>query len=57
MLKLCRNVALVFAFLPVISFAQTASTPTAVSAPTTHILAIGHVPSPLTPEQRKTILP
>ncbi len=54
MLKLCRNVILAFAFAPVLSFAQTASAPT---PPTTHILAIGHVLSPLTPDQRKTVLP
>ena len=52
-----RVVILVMMLLPFNLGAQSAPDATQPPVPITKVLAIGHVVAPLTPEQRKTILP
>lgn len=56
-MKLFTRFAVSISLLSAAAFAQTAPTPATSSVPTTKILAIGRVTAPLTPEQRRSIMP
>jgi hypothetical protein len=56
MFHLYRMFLVAIILLPVAGVAQTSAAPSTTPVPTTKILAIGHMTSPLTPEQRRTIM-
>jgi hypothetical protein len=57
MFAFARALLIAFTVFPVISVAQSAPVPQFARVPTTHILAIGHFTSSLTPEQTRSIMP
>jgi len=57
MSKWYRFAVLALLLCPVVSVAQNATPAGRSSVPTTRVLAIGTLSSPLTPEQRKAIMP
>jgi hypothetical protein len=57
MRKIISFAALLVAALPIAASAQAPTSPLAVPVPTTKVLAIGHLTSTMTPEQRRSIMP
>ena len=56
-MKFLTRLALSLSLFSTAAFSQTASAPAAPPVPTTKILAIGRLTTPLTPEQRRSIMP
>lgn len=57
MLNLCSKAAMLLFAVHLLCGAQNQATANSTSVPTTRILAIGRVKAPLTPEQRRQIMP
>lgn len=56
MFRISRNTAVLIFALSITGFSQSSS-PAGASVPTTKILAIGRLSAPLTPDQRRSIMP